>query len=52
MTQTLHAGDKTKRKQFSNDILRYMEDENFLPRLIFRDKATFHISGTINRLNI
>ena len=52
MVQALRAGDRTKRLQFSNAILRDMENDNFIPRLIIRDEATFHIYGKVNCDNI
>ena len=38
--------------KFSNDILRNMEDDNFLPHLIFCGEVTFYISGKVNRHNV
>jgi len=29
-----------------------MEDDSFLPRLIFNDEATFHLNGKVNRHNV
>jgi len=29
-----------------------MEDDNFLPRLIFSDEVTFRLSGKVNRHNV
>jgi hypothetical protein len=29
-----------------------MEDDTFLPHLIFSDEATFHLSGKVNRHNV
>jgi hypothetical protein len=29
-----------------------MEDDTFLPRSIFSDEATFHLSGKVNRHNV
>ena len=52
MVQALRAGDRAKRVEFSSAILRDMEDDNFLPRLIFSDKTTFHISSKVNCHNI
>ena len=52
MGQALHAGDKAKRVEFSNAILRDMEDDNFLPRLIFKDETIFHISDKFMRHNV
>ena len=41
MVQALRAGDKAKHVKFSNAILRDMEDDNFLARLIFGMKQYF-----------
>ena len=38
--------------EFCNDLLTDMEDDRFLLRLIFSDKATFRISGKVNRHNV
>ncbi|XP_033610354.1 uncharacterized protein LOC117282915 [Cryptotermes secundus] len=32
-------------------MLKNMEDELFLPRVIFSDEATFHLTGKVNRHN-
>ena len=34
------SGDKRKRVDFCNDLLTDMEDDRFLPWLIFSDEAT------------
>ena len=47
MVQALRVGNRTKRVKCSNAISRDMEDDNFLPCLIFSDEATFHISGKV-----
>ena len=52
MVQTFRTGERAKRVEFSNAILWDMEDEKFLPCLIFSDEATFHISGKANRHNV
>ena len=33
-------------------MLQNMEDDTFLPRLIFSDEATFQLSGKVNRHNV
>ena len=33
-------------------MLQNMEDDTFLPRLIFSDEATFHLNGKANRHKI
>ena len=35
VVQALYAGGRAKRVEFCNTILRDMEDDNFLPSLIF-----------------
>ena len=52
MVQALRASDRVKRVEFNNAILQDMENDNFLPRLIFSDKARFHISGKVNCHNV
>ena len=52
MVQVFRAGDRAKRVECSNAILRDMENYNFLRRLIFSDEATFHTSGKVNRHNL
>ena len=47
MVQAIRAGHRAKRVEFSNAILRNIDD-NFLPRLVFSDEETFHISGKVN----
>ena len=43
MLQRLQPNDKSKRKQFADNMLqRISEDEEFLKRICFSDKATFH----------
>ena len=52
MVQALRAGDRAKRVVPSNAILREMEGDIFVLRLIFSDEAPFHISGKIHRHNV
>jgi hypothetical protein len=33
-------------------MLQNVEDDKFLPRVIFSDEATFHLSGKVNRHNV
>jgi len=33
-------------------MLQHMEDDSFVPRLIFIDEATFHLSGNVNRYTV
>jgi hypothetical protein len=33
-------------------MLQNMEDDSFLPCLIFSDEATFHLRGKVNRHNV
>ena len=47
MVQTLLAGNRAKRVEFSNAILRDMEDDNFLPCLIFGDEETFALAAKL-----
>ena len=52
MVQALRAGDRAKCVKLRNVILRDMEDEKFLPRLIFSYEATFFIRRKVNRRNV
>ena len=47
MVPALCEGDRAKCVELGNAILRDMEDDNFLPRLIFGDETIFCISGKI-----
>ncbi|PNF24991.1 hypothetical protein B7P43_G07957 [Cryptotermes secundus] len=49
LAQALHANDKVKHVEFCDCMLKNREDELFLPRVTFSDKATFHLSGKVNR---
>ena len=49
MVHNLRADDGAKCVEFSDAILRDMEDNNFLSRLIFSNEAAFYISGKVNR---
>jgi hypothetical protein len=33
-------------------MLQNVEDDKFLPRVIFSDETTFHLSGKVNRHNV
>ena len=52
LAQALRLNDKGKRVEFCDRMLQNMEDETFLPLLIFSDEATFHLSGKVNRHNV
>jgi len=47
LVQALRVGDRRKRTDFCDMLLEDMEDDTFLPRLIFSDEATFHLSGKV-----
>ena len=49
LVHALRPNDKRKRVEFCDRMLQNMEDDTFLPRLIFSDEATFHLSGKLNR---
>jgi hypothetical protein len=50
IVEALKPDDKPHHSQFAKDILSNVEaDENYLQRWIFRDEATFYISGRVNR---
>ena len=52
LVQALHPNDKRKGVEFCDCMLQNMEDDTFLPCLIFSDKAMFHLSGKVNRHNV
>ncbi|PNF43471.1 hypothetical protein B7P43_G10811, partial [Cryptotermes secundus] len=52
LVQALRANDKVKGVEFCKHMLKNMGDESFLPRVIFSDEATFHVSGKVNRHNV
>jgi len=53
LLQALTAYDKETRLEFCAFILENeANDDNFLSRIVFSDKATFHINGTINQHNV
>jgi len=52
LVQALRSNDKRKRVEFCDRMLQNMEYDTFLPRLIFSDEATFHLSGKVNRHSV
>ena len=53
MLQRLQPNDKSKRKEFADNMLqRISEDKEFLKRICFSDEATFHVSGKLNKHNV
>ena len=48
LVQALTPADKVKRRDFCEEMLLKMEENDFVERLIFCDEATFHISGKVN----
>ena len=53
MLQALQPNDMPRRKEFAvNTLQRISEDEAFLKRVCFSDKATFHVSGKLNKHNV
>ena len=53
MLQRLQPNDKPKRKEFADNMLqRISEDEAFLKRIFFSDEATFHVSGKLSKHNV
>jgi hypothetical protein len=47
LLQAFRAGDKERRVEFCDKMLQNMEDDSFLPRLIFSDEATFLLTGKV-----
>jgi hypothetical protein len=52
LVQALRAKDKVKRAEFCERTLQNTEDDKFLPRVIFSDESTLHLSGKVNRHNV
>ena len=53
MLRALQPNDMPRRKEFAVNMLqRISENEAFLKRVCFRDEATFHISGKLNKHNV
>ena len=53
MLQLLQPNDMPRRKEFAMNMLqRISEDETFLKRVCFSDKATFHVSEKLNKHNV
>ena len=52
LVQALRVGDRRKRTDFCDMLLEDMENDTFLPWLIFSDEATFHLSGKVSRHNV
>jgi len=52
LVQALRPNDKQKRVEYCDRMPQNMEDDTFLPRLIFSDEASFCLSGKVNRQNV
>jgi len=52
LVQALRPNDKRKSVEFCDRMLQNMEVDTLLPRLIFSDETTFHLSGKVNRHNV
>jgi len=52
LVQAVRPNDKRKRVESYDLMLQNLEDDTFLPGLIFSDEATFHLSGRVNRHNV
>ena len=52
VVQAITAADKRKCKQFCVDMQEKLEEHEFNKRLVFRDEATFHTNGKVNRHNV
>ena len=49
LVQHLKETDKPLRRDFCNAMQQKMEDDEFDDRLVFSDKATFHVNGKDNK---
>jgi hypothetical protein len=52
LVQVFRAGDKEMRVEFCDAMLHNTEGDSFLPRLIFSDEVTFHLTGKVNSHNV
>ncbi|KAJ4429175.1 hypothetical protein ANN_26178 [Periplaneta americana] len=53
LMQRLEPDDKPKRVEFANMILDNLgADPDFMSKIFFSDKATFHVTGKVNRKSI
>ena len=53
MLQRLYPNDKPKRKEFADNMLQQIsEDEEFFKRICSSDEATFHVSSKLNKQNV
>ena len=53
IVQALKPDDHPRRAAFAEEILQRIDDDNdYLNSVIFSDKATFHVSGKVNKHNI
>ena len=53
LVQKLHPEDNETRRAFCGNLQALMEnDDDLLAEIIFSDKATFHLSGKVNRYNV
>ena len=52
VVQAITAADKRKRKQFCVDMQVKLEEDEFNERLVFREEATCHTNGKVNKHNV
>ena len=49
----LKPNDRPKRKALALEMLSHIEDDDdYLKKVMFTDKAYFHVSGKVNRHNV
>ncbi|XP_049952201.1 uncharacterized protein LOC126464603 [Schistocerca serialis cubense] len=52
LLQALCEGDRQQCEAFCNFVLGKLEDDSFLPHLVFSDEGTFHLNGKMNHHNV
>ena len=53
IVQALKLDDHPCQAAFAEDILQHIDDDNdYLNNVVFSNKATFHVSGKVNKHNI
>jgi hypothetical protein len=52
LLQTLKEDDKVKRINFCCGIHNHIENDDFLPHVMFSDESVFHLSRNVNHHNV
>jgi hypothetical protein len=53
VVQAITPNDRVSLKEFAVTLLQKLDEDNeFLRKIMFSDKATFHVSGKVNKQNV